>query len=219
MLIDTKKLSEIADTLKMLCMLVAAVFEIRILRTSQGTVSGYFDCPKVAVAAIEPYIGKNDIYVSLNPPDPALIERSRNILTPYAKKTTGDSEIARLNWLLVDIDPVRKSGTASTEEEKHSALTLAADIVKGLRKNFNFPAPVLCDSGNGYHLLYHLAMKNTSENVTVLKNLLAALDATYSTDAAKVDRVTFNPARITKLYGVLTVKGDNSPERPHRWSG
>ena len=207
----------IAATIRLLVML-NSIFEIRILRTSQGTVSGYFDNPESAITAIESYIGKHDIYFTLNPPDPSLLERSYNMLTPYTNKTTSDSDIKRLYWLLVDIDPIRKSGIASTTNEKKAAAELASIIYKGLSDSFGFPDPIICDSGNGIHLLYHVDLDNTPENVNILKNLLGALDVLYSNGDVKVDRVTFNPARITKLYGVKTVKGGNTPERPHRWS-
>jgi len=217
MLLDDVKRNEITATLKLLHP-ENGLFEIRILKTQQGTVSGYFTDIESAVIAIESYVGKYDIYFTINPPNHKLLERSRNRLTTYAKQTTSDSEIERINWLLVDLDPVRKSGTASTDNEKRNAFELASIVVKGLRNDFDFPIPVICDSGNGFHLLYKLDMDNTPENANTLKSLLSVLDVLYSTDSAKVDRVTFNPARITKLYGVQSVKGDNSPERPHRWS-
>jgi len=217
MFLDEKKRNEITATLKLLHP-ENGLFEIRILKTQQGTVSGYFTDVESAITAISSYIGKYDIYFTINPPKDKLLERSKNRLTTYAKQTTSDSEIERINWLLVDLDPVRKSGTASTDGEKRKAFELASIVVKGLRNDFDFPIPVICDSGNGFHLLYRVDMENTSENTNTLKSLLSVLDVLYSTDSAKVDRVTFNPARITKLYGVQSVKGDNSPERPHRWS-
>ena len=37
-----------------------------------------------------------------------------------------------------------------------------------------------------------------------------------SDDRVKVDRTTYNAARIWKLYGTLVCKGDSTPDRPHR---
>ena len=218
MFIDTQKHSEILNTVNMLHT-QNTVFEIRMLKTDQKTISGYFDNPKNAAKAIEQYIGKNDIYITLNPPAPALLERSKNALTPFATVTTADREIEKINWLLVDLDPKRASGIASTKDEKREAAVLATIVAQGLRNDYDFPAPIFCDSGNGYHLLYRVDLENTRENVSTLKNVLRALDYLYSTDKVKVDLVTFNPARIVKLYGTMACKGDNTKERPHRWSG
>ena len=40
----------------------------------------------------------------------------------------------------------------------------------------------------------------------------------FSDDKVHVDKTTFNPARIVKLYGTKACKGDSIEERPHRWS-
>ncbi len=39
-----------------------------------------------------------------------------------------------------------------------------------------------------------------------------------STEQVKVDTTTYNAARITKLYGTVSCKGDSTEERPHRRS-
>lgn len=213
----TEKLKEVWASIVLLFAL-GGVFEIRILKTAKGTVSGYFNNPEAAVAAIEPYIGVNDIYITLNPPDPALLSQSENKLTPYAKEATADSEITIINWVLVDIDPIRQSGTASTTEEKRAAKKVTSTIISELRKKFGFPNPVICDSGNGYHLLYKVQLENTKENREILKNFLRALHFLYSTDMAHVDCTTYNPARIVKLWGTMACKGDDTEERPRRWS-
>jgi hypothetical protein len=188
------------------------------LKTSQKTISGLFNDAETAAIAIEPYVGVNDIYITLNSPDLALFELNPNVLTPHAKQTTGDSDIRNLNWLFVDFDPVRPTGVASMNDEKREAMLLAANVAKNLHKDFNFPSPIVCDSGNGCHLLFKIELENTRENVYILKNVLSSLDFLYSSETVKVDRVTYNPARITRLYGTLNCKGDNSEERPHRWS-
>ena len=217
---DKDKCNEIAATIRLFHK-PDSICEVRILNTCQNTMSGYFDDAEELAKIVEQHIGVYNIYFTPNPPDPKLLKlspRNKNKLIPYASRTTSDGEIAKINWLLVDIDPVRKSGTASTNGEKREAYELASAVLKGLRKDFGFPEPIICDSGNGFHLLYFVDLENTPENIAILKNLLIALDVLYSTDTTKVDRVTFNPARITKLYGVKSMKGNNSSERPHRFS-
>src|SRR5687768_8537518 len=65
------------------------VVELRILGTRKGTVSGYFnDREKLISAAVEWSGEAPAVYVTLNPVDSALLARSCNRLTEYAKQTT-----------------------------------------------------------------------------------------------------------------------------------
>lgn len=77
-----------------------------------------------------------------------------------------------------------------------------------------WPEPVFADSGNGAHLLYKIDLP--ADDGGIVERILQQLDAEFSTPAVVVDKKTFNPARIWKLYGSLACKGDNTPERPHR---
>ena len=49
-----------------------------------------------------------------------------------------------------------------------------------------------------------------------MKAVLAALDARFSTERAKVDCANFNAGRIWKVYGTVSRKGDSTADRPHR---
>jgi len=133
------------------------------------------------------------------------------------KSATADADIAWRDWLLIDADPRRVSGVSSTDEEKAKALTVTRSIYKYLR-NMGFPSPVVADSGNGYHLLYSVNMKNTAENTELVKRFLQAVDMMFSDDYVEIDTSVFNASRITKLYGTFTQKGSNTEERPHRQS-
>lgn len=193
------------------------VVEVRILKTKKGTVSGYFDDMEALVDPLEEYIGKYDIYITLNPVNPSLLSRCQNRLQPYAKQTTSDRDVEKIHWILVDFDPVRPSGISATKEEKHDAGELMKRIRKQLHQD-GFPEPVVCDSGNGYHLLLPCDLENAPENVTLIKNFLAALNFLYSNEHVQVDCTTYNPARISKFYGTQACKGDDTEDRPHRWS-
>ena len=46
--------------------------------------------------------------------------------------------------------------------------------------------------------------------------MLATLDVLFSDDAVTVDTANHNAARIWKLYGTMSRKGDSTPTRPHR---
>lgn len=130
-------------------------------------------------------------------------------------KTTSDKEITSIRWLLVDADPVRPSGVGSTDAEKKKALDTIGKVFNYLR-GIGFSEPVVCDSGNGYHLLYNVCLEpNDSAEV---KKFLLALDMLFTDEYVSIDTTVFNPARITKVYGTIARKGANTKERPHRAS-
>jgi len=131
--------------------------------------------------------------------------------------TTKDADITGRNWLLVDADPKRPAGISSTDGEKANAKIVIGQIYKWLKIQ-GFEEPVVCDSGNGYHLLYKIKTDNSKENIELINDFLKVLDMYFSDNNVKIDTSVFNAARITKLYGTLSQKGEDSPDRPHRLS-
>ena len=198
------------------------VIEVRTL-TDQHTHSGYFSDPSALVKAVEPLDTDGSvqgIYVTLNEVNPALLSRRANrIKMRLGKKdsTTSDADILRRRWLPIDIDPVRPSGVSSTNEE-HSLALSKADAIAAWLASLGFPDPVRGDSGNGAHLLYHVDLPNDDQATMLVKGCLATLNAFFSDEQVSVDTANFNAARIWKLYGTVSRKGDNTPERPYRRS-
>ncbi len=81
-----------------------------------------------------------------------------------------------------------------------------------------WPAPILADSGNGAHLLYRIDLPNDDASTKLLRSVLQAIADRMSDDRVDVDKGVYNAARICKLYGTLSAKGDATDERPHRIS-
>jgi len=196
------------------------VVEVRALADGV-THSGYFDDYESlarAVEALDADPSVAGIYVTLNTVNPALLARRANrIKMRLSRKdaTTADADIIRRRWFPVDIDPVRPSGVSSTDEE-HTAALVAAERIAAYLAEQGFPDPVRADSGNGAHLLYRVDLPNDEAATEVVKGALATLDALFSNEAVTVDTANHNAARIWKLYGTCSRKGDNTPERPHR---
>jgi archaellum biogenesis ATPase FlaH len=134
------------------------------------------------------------------------------------KSTTSDSDIIARKWCLIDIDCEKPSDTNSTDEEKEAAKQVVNSVYKFLRDE-GFEPPVICDSANGWHLLYKQAMRATPENTEIMKRFLQVLDMYFSTDKVKIDVSTFNNSRICKLYGTVSRKGSDTVDRPQRLSG
>ena len=123
----------------------------------------------------------------------------------------------RRRWLLIDCDPVRPSGISSSDQEHGRAIATACGIWDDLR-SIGWPDPVVCDSGNGAHLLYRLDLANTPAVTQSIKATLAGIAQHSAPDDVAVDVNVYNASRITKLYGTITRKGDHTQERPHRRS-
>jgi len=196
------------------------VIEVRAI-TEEGMASGYFDDPKALAAAVAPLdaAGTAGIYVTLNEVNPALLSRRANrVKMRLSKKdaTTADTDITRRRWFPVDIDPVRPSGVSSTDGEHQAAIVRAAEIAAYLGGERGWPAPVLADSGNGAHLLYRIDLPNDEESRDLVKRALEALDVIFSDRICSVDTANFNAARIWKMYGTTSRKGDHTGDRPHR---
>jgi len=198
------------------------VVEVRAL-TDQFTHSGYFSDPAALVRVVEPLDADSSvhgIYITLNEVNPALLSRRANrIKMRLGKKdsTTSDADILRRRWLPVDIDPLRPSGVSSTDEEHELALAKAEEVARWI-SGLGFPDPVRADSGNGAHLLYRIDLPNDDAALALVKGCLVTLDTLLSDERVTVDTANFNAARIWKLYGTMSRKGDSTPERPHRRS-
>jgi hypothetical protein len=200
------------------------VTEIRILnavtddRRQPHTISGYFDGEHFAIVPAELMKLKSasGLYFIPSAVPKELLARSANRLKSADKGgTTTDADMRHRYWLLVDLDPVRPAGISSTDEEHQAAEELARTMRDALRAE-GWPDPVLADSGNGFHLVYGLCLD--AKDSGLVERVLKALARRFSTDQVKVDTTTHNPARIWKLYGTWSAKGDSTPERPHRMS-
>ncbi|WP_432354603.1 hypothetical protein [Sporosarcina sp. A2] len=197
---------------------VGGVTELRILKTSTGTVSGYFDDNKKLAEIAAKYDGNvQAVYITLNPVKPELLSRATNRIVKRAKLTTSDADIECRRWLPIDFDPVRPAGISSTDEEHQVALTMAKEVQQFLRAR-GWNEPLVADSGNGAHLLYAIDLPNDEESNMLIKTTLVALDFQFSNEIVNVDKGVFNAARIWKLYGTMACKGDHTDERPNRVS-
>ena len=192
--------------------------EIRILDpATRKTYSGYFTDIETLLEAIKPY-DRSAIYFTLNVIDYACYSREqRDRISTKVKSTTSDGEIIERKWCLIDVDCEKPSDTNSSDEEKELAKSVVNNVYKFLRDE-GFESPIVCDSANGFHLLYKQAMNSTPENTETMKRFLQVLDMFFSTDKVKIDCSTFNPSRICKLYGTYSRKGSDTPERPQRCS-
>lgn len=202
------------------------VIEIRALDVGRSlehggsTRAGYFNVENTEAisAAVRSLDGKAEgIYVVLNRCNPELLSRSANRLRVKPKHTTTDADIVEWRWLYVDADANRPAGMSSTNAEHQLALNRVREI-RDFLGGCGWPEPIHGDSGNGAHLLYRLPALELASAGALVKGCLKSLSGRFSDALVKVDQSTATAARLCKLYGTMTRKGDSTPERPHRRS-
>lgn len=222
---DAKKrqkiISAVTDWLRII-MAHDQVTELRALdvqhvRERPHTEAGFFDyehLPQMAELAVDVSACAKGVYFVMNPLNPDLIARRANRID-YAKEgqQASDKDVIARRWLLIDADPTRDPYISSTKEEKDAAREIILAVKNDLAAQ-GWPAPILSDSGNGYHLMYRIDLP--ADDCGIVERILKALAAKYDTPAVRIDQSVFNPARICKMPGTMARKGDNVKSRPHR---
>lgn len=198
---------------------VEKTFEIRIQGGNKGATVGYFRDIDLMLRHLkrERLEGKN-VYIVLNELNKDCYARPASDKFVYGTTSTSDKDITARRWILVDIDPHRTTDTSSADEHIEIAKAKAIEVYKFLKQQ-GFNEPVTAFSGNGYHLLYPIKMRNTPENHELVGGFLKALDVLFSEkDVVKIDTANKNASRICKLYGTLAQKGSDKEDHPHRMS-
>lgn len=206
---------------------LAYPIEIRTLPNHRNIIHGAIvDTPEVAKSMADAFVAltRNDpqnIFITFNPARAECMALEHGCDVPRTpnqiKKAISDSNIAYRRYILVDADPVRVSGVPSTDAEKAEAYAVIQRIYTDLLA-IGYPDMYVADSGNGYHLLIPVNLSNDAETLGLVKRFLAALSKTYGNSAVDIDISVSNAARLTKLYGTLSIKGRHTPDRPHRLS-
>ena len=191
--------------------------EIRFLGNNK-TASGYYKNIENLVRDVERMDAEDkfQIYFTLNCIEDSCYGREqceKVIWKP--KNTTTDNDIKGRYWILIDLDPKRPAGTSSSNDEYEKAHIKAVEVYRYLM-DMGFYEPVVCSSGNGWHLLLPCKIGISTETNDVVNKFLKVLSMLFSDDSIDIDVKVGNPARICKLYGTMAKKGTNIPERPHR---
>lgn len=192
------------------------VIEVRCI-TSRSNYSGYFKNVDNIIKELPRYSNGNVYFVLNKISDGCYSREQHEVFVEKAKNTTSDGDISLREWLLIDVDPKRPSGVSSTDEEKNSAKLVINNVFSFLR-DIGFAEPIVCDSGNGFHLLYKIGLENTDANKLLIQTVLQVLDLYFSNGKCDIDKTVFNASRITKLYGTDSKKGNSTGDRPHRQS-
>ena len=196
------------------------LFEVRVIYGNKAMYSGYFTNADDLMRAFDELRNFADcnVYITLNSINAACFDRvQKNRFEKNAKTTTSDNDIVGYDWLMIDLDPKRPSGTSSTDEQIKKAKEQGNKIYQFMQ-NLGFSKPLFANSGNGVHLLYRIRLKNSDKNRKLIEMSLKTLNMLFTSPDIDVDMKNFNQSRVCKLYGTTAQKGANSNDRPHRMS-
>lgn len=192
--------------------------EVRIL--GKFSYSGYFRSFDNLVRQLEPYTNMDDeqIYFVLNKiSDDCYARPQCEKFVKSPKVTTKDDEIVRRKFLLLDFDPIRRSQTNSSSEQFELAHKKAQDVFRFLREK-GWSEPIICVSGNGWHILVPVDLPCNNETDKIIKDFYTYMGSIFTDDKVEFDEKVFTNARLTKLYSTWAKKGANVPSNPWRQS-
>lgn len=193
---------------------------------ARGVFSGWFTPETTGILAAK-LTGIGDcegVFFTPNRLRESACDGPKNLLARVSRRmrTTSDNDVSERIFLMVDVDPVRAPGCeklSATTAEKGSAWQVAIRVKSELRSVF--PAPLVVDSGNGYHLYYRLATTEPGGAIVddlndPITRFLRILAAKFDNEYAEIDIRVRNASRVMKLPGTMARKGPHSDERPHR---
>lgn len=171
--------------------------------------SGVFDNLHYLQSCITGLSGIGNLYTTINAPK--LMQASNDM----TDRPLRDSDIGHITRIFFDLDPVRGTGQASSDDELALAIEQRNRLVQALR-GLGWPMPAMAMSGNGAHAMFRCRMPVSAEFREALTALYRGLQVEFSTDQVGFDPTVRNPARICRLYGSTNRKGVATAERPHR---
>lgn len=191
--------------------------EIRLVANDGKTGSGYFTDAKTLIEAIRPYTDNYNVYFTVNRVNPECYGREqKNKIILKPKNTTTDNEIIGRDWVYIDFDAKRVSGSNATDGQVRLAKEKSNEVYKFLRDN-GFNEPIVVFSGNGVHFYLKCALKPTEENNAIIKRFIQAMGMLFTDENVDIDQKIFNLGRISRVPGSYSCKGaKNDEERPQR---
>ena len=191
--------------------------EIRLLANDGRTASGIFDNIDEIVKAIAPYTNDWNIYYTINRlPDDVRGLPQYNKIIVRPKQTCNDNMMVARDYVCIDLDSRRLSGTNATDEQVEFTKKKANEVYQYL-VNVGFNPPTVVFSSNGVHMYLRCAMLNNEKNTALVKRFLQALSMMFTDEHTDVDEKVFNCARIMRLPSTYSCKGNTSDaSRPQR---
>lgn len=131
----------------------------------------------------------SDVYVGIN---------------PRSNKSGSASDVHSVGCLVLDIDPVRVPGMASTDEQHDGAMQIGSRIAE---EKFG---SVCVSSGSGCHVYFPIAPIKVTNGPLLTNSLakwMAEFRSRYATKAFKVDSI-FDLPRVIRIWGSHNTKSN-----------
>jgi CxxC motif-containing protein len=125
------------------------LFEVRIINPNKrNPILGLFSDVDTLIKALSTVDLRGvNVYFTLNQIDEDVYSRTQHDRFVNGAKGVEDPDVTGIKWLFIDLDPERKTGISSTNEELQGAFDLAKKIYMFL-KDYGFEEPVKAVSGN-----------------------------------------------------------------------
>lgn len=160
-------------------------------------------------ALAQPEVAGLDAYQTLNPLAPETPEKHglrRDVLFQASRgQLSGDEDVTRRRWLLLDSDSIKATGAAATDAQREAAQAHSRELEAALTAE-GWPRPLAFDSGNGAHRTYRIDLPNTRESDFLIANFLHLMARKFDSARVKLDKSVSNAGRITRLYGTRNHK-------------
>lgn len=192
--------------------------EIRLIANDGRTASGIFDSIDEIIKAIVPYTNDWNIYYTINRlPDDVRGLPQYNKIIVRPKQTCNDNMMLARDYVCIDLDSRRLSGTNATNEQVEFTKKKANEVYQYLvNAGFNPPSAVVFSS-NGVHIYLRCSMLNNEKNTALVKRFLQALSMMFTDEHTEIDEKVFNCARIMRLPSSYSCKGNTmDASRPQR---
>jgi hypothetical protein len=193
--------------------------ELRVifLHSKGHALGGFYTDSKKLINDASQYNGKAMITVGLNPRNPVLLHSSaRNRLVSGIAGS--NSDVITVNKLLIDIDTVRPNKLVAANDNEIAETKLVAEKLREFLTSRG-ASLIMGFSGNGFHLIINTVdypISNFSGKNCFAAILLRFFQRKFGNKFAEIDTGVYDPARLIKLYGTLSIKGGNTTERPFR---
>ena len=163
-----------------------------------------------------------NIFINLNPivPWEAIkphIDDEKLLTNKNGIRCANKTDVSRMAFLLIDIDPIRKNGVSNcsaTNDEYLAARLVAEKVREFMTEELELDAPLWANSGNGVHLVWRIDLPAEKKSETLIRKCLLALANKFNSADAVIDTSISTQFHLTKLYGTTACKGVSTKERP-----
>lgn len=179
--------------------------ELRVLPSGRSRLLSASNLDSALAAIAELSQGSHGVYLTLNP-----------VRADLGNRAARERDVTTRKFLLVDVDTKRpERDSSATDAEKERSFEVCERVRQYLDRQ-GWPAPIVLDSGNGFHLLYRIDLPNDALAKQWLKKCLLNLSDRFSNEHAEIDTKVHNASRISKIPGTWVRKGKDTTDRPHR---